>query len=270
MSERERFEAWVQAQYGDPVSLAHNGVIYSEPYTMTLFVAWEARARLADDDAAAAPAVQAEPVVTVVRHEYTDGNHPENGFSNADWARIESLEPGTKLYLHPPTSAVPAVNDHPDDEAVDRFAEAMKTKLRKKRDEGRGGWEDKEQCSQEFLSSLLHEHAVKGDPVDVANLAMMLHQRGESIAPPPAPAGYVLVRDAERIVMRKGYCSDCDNNPDESVALAARAHGNPCNGCWFTDEKANWESMNGKQYYADDGTLMNADGTRSIFDDVDA
>ena len=48
-----------------------------------------------------------EPVATVMRHEYTDGSQPENGFSNADWARLESLEPGTKLYRHPPTSAVP-------------------------------------------------------------------------------------------------------------------------------------------------------------------
>lgn len=70
---------------------------------------------------------------------------------------------------------------HPDDEAVDRFAAAMKTKLAKKRAEGRGGWEGST-CSQAFLSELLVEHVAKGDPVDVANLAMMLHQRGESIA----------------------------------------------------------------------------------------
>lgn len=81
----------------------------------------------------------------------------------------------------PPTSAVP---DHPDDAAVDRFAAAMKAKLAKKRDEGRGGWENKTQCSQELLSNLLREHVTKGDPLDVANLAMMLHQRGESIAQP--------------------------------------------------------------------------------------
>ncbi|WP_349506844.1 hypothetical protein [Agrobacterium pusense] len=70
---------------------------------------------------------------------------------------------------------------HPDDIAVDRFATAMKAKLAKKRGEGRGGWEDKDDCSQLFLTSLLREHVEKGDPVDVGNLAMMLHQRGESI-----------------------------------------------------------------------------------------
>lgn len=75
----------------------------------------------------------------------------------------------------------PLTEDHPDDQAVDRFAEAMKKKLAKKRAEGRGGWEDKQVCSQKDLSSFLRYHVEKGDPVDVANLAMMLHQRDERI-----------------------------------------------------------------------------------------
>lgn len=75
---------------------------------------------------------------------------------------------------------------HPDDEAVDRFAAAMKAKLSKKRSEGRGGWENKDECSADFLSDLLRGHVEKGDPVDVANLAMMLHQRDERISPVPA------------------------------------------------------------------------------------
>lgn len=73
-------------------------------------------------------------------------------------------------------------NAHPDDLAVDCFAAAMKAKLARKRTEGRGGWEDPAQCSTEFLSKLLREHVEKGDPLDVGNLAMMLHQRGEAIA----------------------------------------------------------------------------------------
>lgn len=86
-------------------------------------------------------------------------------------------------------SGVPApVSEHPDDAAVDRFAAAMKAKLAKKRAEGRGGWEDKDQCSSEFLSKLLREHVEKGDPLDVGNLAMMLHQRGDAIT--PAPVSY--------------------------------------------------------------------------------
>ncbi|MCS4089424.1 hypothetical protein [Rhizobium sp. BK176] len=71
---------------------------------------------------------------------------------------------------------------HPDDIAVDRFAAVMKAKLSRKRRQGRGGWEDKEVRSGSFLSSLLVEHVAKGDPIDVANFAMMLHQRGEQIA----------------------------------------------------------------------------------------
>lgn len=71
---------------------------------------------------------------------------------------------------------------HPDDVAVDRFAAAMKAKLAQKRDEGRSGWDDKDDCSQLFLSQLLREHVEKGDPLDVGNLAMMLHQREERIA----------------------------------------------------------------------------------------
>lgn len=79
-----------------------------------------------------------------------------------------------------PPAASPAT-EHPDDLAVDRFAAAMKAKLAKKRAEGRGGWEDKDDCSNAFLSKLLREHIDKGDPVDVGNLAMMIHQRGERI-----------------------------------------------------------------------------------------
>lgn len=80
------------------------------------------------------------------------------------------------------TSAPQMAGDqHPDSLAVDRFSAAMKAKLAKKREEGRGGWEDKDRCTNAFLSQLLLEHVAKGDPVDVGNLAMMLHQRGESI-----------------------------------------------------------------------------------------
>ncbi len=70
---------------------------------------------------------------------------------------------------------------HPDDLAVDRFAAAMKAKLAKKRNEGRGGWDNREECTAEHLSYLLIQHCLKGGPLDVGNLAMMLHQRGDRI-----------------------------------------------------------------------------------------
>lgn len=78
---------------------------------------------------------------------------------------------------------------HPDDAAVDRFAIAMKAKLAAARRKGRGGWDDPEACSVEFLADLLVGHVGKGNPgnfEDIANLAMMLHQRG---ADPAALAG---------------------------------------------------------------------------------
>ena len=79
--------------------------------------------------------------------------------------------------------------EHPDDLAVDRFAAAMKAKLAKKRADGRGGWDRKDECSNWLLSTLLHDHVDKGDPVDVGNLAMMIHQRGETIDASQAEAG---------------------------------------------------------------------------------
>lgn len=73
-------------------------------------------------------------------------------------------------------------DQHPDDIAVDRFAAAMKAKLANKRAEGRGGWDNPDECSTEWLSELLRRHVEKGDPVDVGNFAMMIHQRGGRIS----------------------------------------------------------------------------------------
>ncbi|MGV1951673.1 hypothetical protein ACQZ44_12655 [Agrobacterium vitis] len=79
-----------------------------------------------------------------------------------------------------------------DNRAVINFSYSMRLKLAAKRLQGRGGWQDKERCSNEYLSRLLREHVEKGDPVDVANFCMMLDQRHERIAPAPAqePVGW--------------------------------------------------------------------------------
>lgn len=103
-----------------------------------------------------------------------------------DWRSSGGEMPARKIEDEIP--CVLALSDapapvHPDDIAVDRFAAAMKAKLAKKRADGRGGWQDKSRCSQQLLSALLRGHVRKPDPVDVANIAMMLHQRGEEIAP---------------------------------------------------------------------------------------
>lgn len=70
---------------------------------------------------------------------------------------------------------------HPDDTAVDQFQMAMRHKMAESRIKGRGGWDDPNQCSVEYLAHLLIEHLSKGNSgtfVDIANFAMMLHQRG--------------------------------------------------------------------------------------------
>ncbi|RWB08745.1 MAG: hypothetical protein EOQ39_18970 [Mesorhizobium sp.] len=75
----------------------------------------------------------------------------------------------------------PYRSGHSDDRAVDSFSLTMKEKLAKTRAKGRFGWDDPDDCSIETLSQMLKDHVSKGDPVDVANLAMMIHQRGGSI-----------------------------------------------------------------------------------------
>jgi hypothetical protein len=67
---------------------------------------------------------------------------------------------------------------HADDLAVDAFANLMKTKLWVSRGLGRDGWDDPARCSVETLAALLARQLYKGDPVDLANLAMMVHARG--------------------------------------------------------------------------------------------
>lgn len=78
------------------------------------------------------------------------------------------------------------ISQHPDAAAVDAFAHAMKVKLAVARAKGRGGWQDKDECSAQMLSDMLRAHVEKGDPRDVANFCMFLHHRGEAIQPAPA------------------------------------------------------------------------------------
>lgn len=64
-----------------------------------------------------------------------------------------------------------------DNNAVDAIAEAMKVKLSQKRREGRGGWNDPDQCSSDQLAKLLINHVTKGNVVDIANFCAMLYNR---------------------------------------------------------------------------------------------
>lgn len=134
------------------------------------------------------PTAEGEAVAWVEPCDLTALKRIKGSVSGVRIAALKALpnKGDVALFAHPPTAealterAVKA--EHPDDLAVDRFAAAMKAKLAQKRDEGRGGWDDKDACSHGYLSLLLVEHVNKGDPVDIANFAMMLHQRGERLA----------------------------------------------------------------------------------------
>jgi hypothetical protein len=77
-----------------------------------------------------------------------------------------------------------------DNVAVHNFAGAMKAKMAASRAKGRGGWL---QCPVDQLQAMLTEHLNKGDPVDVANFAMMLWNRGGTTAgPAPMDADVIL------------------------------------------------------------------------------
>lgn len=86
---------------------------------------------------------------------------------------------GTIRYTLADVLAHTAVNQHPDDEAVDKFAAAMHAKMAQARAKGKEGWDDPERCPDKYLSDLCLS-AWEGDQwVDVANYAMMLWARGQ-------------------------------------------------------------------------------------------
>jgi excisionase family DNA binding protein len=86
---------------------------------------------------------------------------------------------GTIRYTLADVLAHTAVNQHPDDEAVDRFAAAMQAKMTAARLKGKDGWDDPERCSVSSLRGLLDESFTHCDYVDVGNYAMMLWARGQ-------------------------------------------------------------------------------------------
>lgn len=71
-----------------------------------------------------------------------------------------------------------AVSQHPDDEAVDRFASAMHAKMAQARAKGKEGWDDPERCGTGHLQALMEDACGDLEYVDVANYAMMLWARG--------------------------------------------------------------------------------------------
>ena len=92
-----------------------------------------------------------------------------------------------------------------DNDAVYQFSKLMKDKMAKSRAKGRKGWNDPTQCSPDFLRHLLYEHIYKGDPVDVANLCMMLRHYDEPTTPKPEDDLRLLhteAAEAERATLR--------------------------------------------------------------------
>lgn len=83
---------------------------------------------------------------------------------------------------------------HSDDKYVMKFANFMLRKMEKKRNQGYGGWDDPDRCSAGKLSRMLIDHLEKGDPVDVANFAMMIFFWG---------GGLHMSRLAKKLVMTK-------------------------------------------------------------------
>lgn len=101
-------------------------------------------------------------------------------------------------------------SQHPDDLAVDEFAQAMKEKLAKKRDDGFFGWWDKAECNTEFLGKKLREHVEKGDTIDVANFCMFLAARGERIPVDPSPSTNLRVKPLEWVKHPTADAWRCD------------------------------------------------------------
>lgn len=87
---------------------------------------------------------------------------------------------GTIRYTLADVLAHTAVNQHPDDEAVDRFAAAMHAKMAQARAKGKEGWDDPERCPTDRLYGLASMSLTSGEYVDLANYAMMLWARGQS------------------------------------------------------------------------------------------
>lgn len=85
---------------------------------------------------------------------------------------------GTIRYHLPDILKATAVEQHPDDEAVDRFAAAMHARMTECRLAGKAGWDDPEICPISRLERMATQALCGKRWVDVANFAMMLWARG--------------------------------------------------------------------------------------------
>lgn len=86
-----------------------------------------------------------------------------------------SISPRITRYNLDDVCAALRVAQHPDDDAVDTFAQVLRKRMAEKREEGREGWEhsDLDELGLKLLRSL-----ADGNPVDVGNYAMMIANLG--------------------------------------------------------------------------------------------
>lgn len=112
------------------------------------------------------PKCDSEPVTTVVKE-----------IKRPDYVVINGMHFTHREILEWREKEVAYRDRHADDVAVDTFAQAMKNKLAEKRAQGAGGWDKPDECTVETLVQMLIENISKGDPVDIANFAMMLFHR---------------------------------------------------------------------------------------------
>ncbi len=70
---------------------------------------------------------------------------------------------------------------HPDDEAIDRCAAAMKERMREGRNAGKGGWDNPNECSVWRLNHLFKRQYIKPEHnkrwIDIVIYAMMIWYR---------------------------------------------------------------------------------------------
>ena len=100
---------------------------------------------------------------------------------------------------------------------------SMLVKLSVKRSQGRGGWDDPLQCTNERLAELLVDHVRKGDPVDIANFCMMLHARKAPIS---------VIQEAFKAAMEDRKICDLSGGFDCT-------NHNPCEICHRYDNDTN-------------------------------
>ena len=103
------------------------------------------------------------------------------GHTGDTFRRLSEAESADVAYVAGLASG--AQRSHPDDQAVDRFAAALKAKLAESRAKGRSGWDDPNQCTTQDLAGQMVAHLRRGNEgnfLDIATFAMMLHERHAS------------------------------------------------------------------------------------------